>query len=64
MTTLIAVTTRRIAATVAVVGTLLTVGGTLTLAEHYAHTETGARTLVQGTSAPTLVQASSVRKLA
>ena len=46
----IANTTRRIAAIVAVFGTLLSVGGTLTLAEHYAHNDAGARTWVQGTS--------------
>ena len=46
----IAITARHIAAIVAVFGTLLSVGGTLTLAEHYAHADAGARTWVQGAS--------------
>jgi hypothetical protein len=47
----IANTTRHIAAIVAVFGTLLSVGGTLTLAEHYAQSDAAARTWVQGASA-------------
>ena len=37
-----------IAVIIAVFGTLFAMGGTLTLAEHYAHA--GAHTLVQGAS--------------
>jgi len=44
----IAKTTRHIAAIVAVLGTLISVGGTLTLADHYAHHDAGTRALVQG----------------
>ena len=50
MNSIFANTTRRIAAIIAVFGTLFTVGGTLTLAEHYAHTDTGTRALVQASS--------------
>jgi len=44
----IANTARSIAAIVAVFGTLFTIGGTLTLAEHYAHNDAGAHTWVEG----------------
>lgn len=54
MNSRIALTSRRIAAIVVVFGTLFTVGGTLTLAEHYAHTDTSARNWVQGASVRTL----------
>ena len=43
-------TTRQIAAIVAVFGTLLSVGGTLTLADHYAQSDTTSRTWAQGVS--------------
>lgn len=46
----IANTVRHIAAIVAVFGTLLSVGGTLVLAEHYARNDAGARTWVQAAS--------------
>ena len=45
MTSHIANTARRFAAIVAVFGTLVTVGGTLTLAEHYAHNDVSLRKL-------------------
>lgn len=48
MNSRIALTSRRIAAIVAVFGTLFTVGGTLTLAEHYARGDAGARTSITG----------------
>ena len=43
MDSLILVTARRIAAIAAVVGTLFTVGGTLTLADHYAYAAVATR---------------------
>jgi len=46
----LAITAKRIAAVVALLGTLLSVGGTLGLAEHYAHADI-AHTSVQGDSA-------------
>jgi hypothetical protein len=50
----IANTARHIAAIVAVFGTLLTVGGTLTLAEHYAQSDAATRISAQGASVRTV----------
>jgi len=50
MNSRIAIISRRIAAILALLGTLFSVGGTLGLAQHYAHADTSARTAVASIS--------------
>lgn len=64
MNSLIAAASRRIAVVVAVFGTLFTMGGTLTLAEHYAHAGIDAGTWVEGTGGQTLVKGAGPAKIA